>query len=405
MRLVRIAFRCVLLLAATFSPCGRLRATHVEAVFDAALTNGTGWVYGPGVHIKKDNGHPYIYARSGGFITSPKFDFAITSVTVEAWNSGVTTSRQVELMPSTPSGFRGEQPPAIHHLDLTNSARELTFAWSRESAVQALTLRSSESGVGNVYFRSIAIDGTPLTPMPTNLSVDAVYGESFVARWENGEGIRSNRLTVSRKDLKVFVFARSRGQPTNISVNVLGPQFDGENLYSATNADGVVQIGTGEKPGWLSYSDSDSFRNRQLVLTVQHYPHKEEAKHMMLRWTLDGETNDVARVDLEAAPRDRTVNLSSVPDGATLLICPPRKRNARILLSRFGFVSPVASHVIPAPGTACRRRFRVTGLTLETDYDWTVSSFADDGTESPDAAPVSVRTNDLPPPGLVIRLR
>lgn len=405
MRFVRTVFTLALLFAGILNPCGRLRAAHVEAVFDSALTNGTDWSYGPGIRIKKDNGYPYIYTRNGGFITSPNFDFAITSVTVEAWNSGATTTRQVELAPSTPSGFRGETSPATYLLDLTNFAQELTFAWPRESAVQALTLRSAENGGGNVYFRSISIDGAPLTPIPTNLSVGAVYGESFVARWENGESICSNRLTVFKKDLKLFDFVRSKGQPTNIAASVLGPQFGGENLYSATNADGVVQIGTGRKRGWLSYSGLASFHNRQLVLTVRRYPHKDEARYMMLRWVLDGATNDLARVDLDAVPNDRIVNLSSVPNGATLLISPPRTNNARILLSRFGFVTPVCTHMNPCPNKSRKRQFRVTGLTPETDYHWTVSAFAADGTESPDSASVPVRTNTLPPPGLVIRLR
>lgn len=403
MRFVRTTFAFALLFAGTLIPCVRLRAAHVEAIFGVALTNGTDWAYGPGVLIDKNDGCPSIKKRDGGFIASPNFDFAITSVTVEAWNSSATTSRKVELVPSTPSGFRGE-PPVTYRLDLTNSARKLTFAWTRESAVQSLIIRSAE-GVGSVHFGSIVIDGVPLVPIPTNLSIGAVYGESVVARWENGDGVCSNRLTVLEKDLKVFDFARSTGQPTNISVSVLGPQFGGENLYSATNANGVVQIGTGRKRGWLTYSDSDSFHNRQLVMTIQHYPNKKEAKYMMLRWILDGETNDLARVDLDAVPNDRIVNLSSVPDGATLLISPPRTSNARILLSRFGFVTPVGSHMVPNPDLSKKRQFRVTGLTPETDYHWTVSALAADGTESPDSASVPVRTNSLPPPGLVIRFR
>ena len=126
---------------------------------------------------------------------------------------------------------------------------------------------------------------------------------------------------------------------------------------------------------------------------------------MMLQWILNGETNDIARVDLDSVPHDRTVNLSSVPDGATLLISPPRTNNARILLSRFGFITPVVSRVIPNPSMSRNLQFRVPDLTAETDYIWTVSAFAADGTESPDAASISVRTNDLPPPGLIIRFR
>ena len=402
---MRSSLPLFLLFAATSLLGGRICAAHVEATFNAALTNETDWVYGSGVQIYKEGDYPYIRKQDGGFIASPNFGFAITSVTVEAGNSTANTSRKVDLTPIAPSGFRGDSPET-YRLDLTEDPQKLTFNWSRESAVQALTIRAAAGGSGNVYFRSIVIDGASLTAVPTNLSVEAAYGDSFVARWENGKGICSNRLSVFRKDVKAFDFARAKSQPTSISADILGPGFTGENLYSATNADGVVQIGTSEKRGWLAYSDSETFRSRQLFLTVQRYPHKDEAKYMMLQWVRDGETNDIARVDLEDVPGNRTVSLSSVPDGATLLVSPPnRTTHTRILLSRFGFLSPVGEHVIPCSGLAGKRRFRVPGLSRNTDYFWTVSAFADDGTESPDSASVSARTNDLPPPGLVIRFR
>ncbi len=405
MRFVCTVFPSVFLLAAITLSGGRLCAAHVEATFGIALTNETDWAFGPGVLINKESGYPYIARMDDGFIASPNFGFAITSVTVEAWNATANTTRKVDLTPIAPSGFRGN-PPETCRLDLSEDPRKLTFTWPRESAVQALTIRFADGGNGNVYFRSIVIDGAPLIPIPTNLSVAAVYGESFVARWENGDGICSNRLSVFRKDLKAFDFARPAGRnPTNISVEVLGPGFSGANLYSATNADGVVQIGTTEKRGWLAYSDSASFRNRQLVMTVRRYPHEGEAKYMMLQWMRGGETNDIARIDLADAPGDRTVSLSSVPDGATLLISPPRVRNARILLSRFGFISPVGTHTIPSTGIACKHRFCVPGLTRNTAYLWKVSAFAADGTESPDSTFVPVQTNTLPSPGLVIRFR
>ena len=401
---MRSSLPLFLLFAATSLLGGRICAAHVEAIFNAALTNETDWVYGSGVQIFTASDYPYIRKQDGGFIASPNFGFAVTSVTVEAGNSTAKTSRKVDLTPIAPSGFRGDLPET-YRLDLTEDPQKLTFNWSRESAVQALTIRAAAGGSGNVYFRSIVIDGAPLTDIPTNLSVASVYGESFVARWENGKGICSNRLSVFRKDVKTFDFARAKSQPTNILAGVLGPGFTGENLYSATNADGVVQIGTSEKRGWLAYSDSETFRSRQIFLTVQRYPHRDEAKYMMLQWMREGETNDIARVNLDDVPGDRTISLSSVPDGATLLISPPNKTNSRVLLSRFGFLTPVGEHVIPCSGLAGSRRFRVLELSRNTDYFWTVSAFADDGTESPDSASVPARTNDLPPPGFVIRFR
>lgn len=87
MRFVCTVFPSVFLLAAITLSGGRLCAAHVEATFGIALTNETDWAFGPGVLINKESGYPYIARMDDGFIASPNFGFAVTSVTVEAWNA------------------------------------------------------------------------------------------------------------------------------------------------------------------------------------------------------------------------------------------------------------------------------------------------------------------------------
>lgn len=395
-----------LLSAGLLIPGGHLFAAHISVTLDTALTNGTDWAYGPGVAIKKDGGHPYIRAQDGGFITSPTFDLAITSITVVAWNASEKTKREAEIVPETSVGF-GTTPPRPHALTLSTLPQSYSFFWPRESLVQSFTIQSIEKtgSSGSINFSTIEIDGHPLTPMPTALTTASIRRDSFVAKWENGPTVQSNLIHLLKKEVKTFDSVQATSSTAGISPDLLGPGFGGESLCSVSNGNGIVQIGTGKRQGFLSYSGVSSYAGRHLVCTAQRHPYQDEGKVMQIQWVLNGSTNDIARVTLDDSPVEYRVDLSSVPDNAALLLHSTRKTNGRILLSSFGFANTIATHLVRSEGGKRACQFRVSGLLPRTDYLWMVTAFSADAMASAPSAYQAVRTTDRPPPALVIRFR
>ena len=261
---------------------------------------------------------------------------------------------------------------------------------------------------------------------PTELTADAIYRDRFTARWTNAAATVSNEIEV----IKVFpreleanfvtnytfdAISNSGKQPKDLSGGNLAagePGFSGVKIYAATNAVGVLQVGSSGDEGCLAVPARASYDGLALICVAQSYPNSNENHKLLVSWVKDDITNQLDKVAITDDMAPYAFSLANVVDGAQLLVQSPVKKNGRVLVDSIGFATAytlpysqtneVASTVFPA-----RSHYRVRDLEPQTRYLWRVGGWTAEAAFLGFSAYATVETTDdaAPVTPLVIRLR
>ena len=401
-----------------------LFADTVEVTFDAALTNETGWVY--------DSGFEYVSSQKKyGFksvnnnldqVISPAFDFAITSVVINAEKASNKTTRKMSIRATSGNAAHiavelvdGIIPPDQVSFTITN-------IWDKSDGVHSFSLLTT-GGNGNLYLTGAIISGVPIIDAPTNLQADDIKGTRFRLSWTNPENAVSNRIEMSEiveietncgsvleYDFNDFTNNNDSAKDITDDFTNSIPAFTGSTLIRLpAHTNGIIQISKDNTRGYLLHSGFADYSNMSLIVSLK-IPTTDNGKSFGVSYLAeDGSTNQFAKIDMGTEFKTNTVSLASVPSYAPLVFNTEgigiNKRMVYVDYMAFTGASAgnAATNVVATLFTA-GSPMTMRRLSPSTEYIVTVSAFDADGNESRPSDPLHVETSDEGVP-LSVRIR
>ena len=389
-------------------------AKTVDVTFDAALTNGTEWVYSDGFTAFNEG---YAFKNRDAVVTSPVFDFAITSVVVVV-KKKASTSRDLKLRRIMGNGepFDGDAEEFLLP-EATEGVFTNSCAFAASNVVRGIEFFNS-TGTGNLYLRSATISGVVLIEPPANVSATSVCATGFTLSWENPENAVSNRIDLCRVirheaegdvldsyDFTLLTNKTANAKPWLDGNGVMKdyPCFSGTNVYAAgTNAFGatpsvgLVQLSSSDHRGALVYSGPGV--NSSATLLVMAKKDSTDVDHGTWGLAVDVMegvvTNATVEVNIGAdyPLSPLVVPLTGATPGGSIVLRPSgtADRNRRILIDSISFVSgysPAHEEVVQldsifldAPPGAASRQIR--HLERNGTYMASVTAFDSSGVKS-----------------------
>ena len=405
-----------------------LIAETTNVTFDAALTNETGWVY--------DTGFEYVSTQKKyGFksgnnnldqVISPAFDFAITSVVINAEKASNKTTRKMSIRATSGNAAHSAVELVDGIIPPDQVSFTITNIWDKSDAVHSFSLLTT-GGSGNLYLTGAVISGVLIIDAPTNLQADDIKGTRFRLSWTNPENAASNRITVSRiiqheaegttlAEYDFNEFSNGGGNPVDITSDFTNtiPAFAGSSLiYLPTNSEDIIQISSSKQQGSLIF-DFASFRDvldevTNVSMLVSAKKHSSDVTGV---WNLEAAqfddddntsqtTNVVLGFEFPQSPCAIQIKDPAACKSVTLRPSDTTAGNRRILIDSIAFIrNYVTAHVetnivrsisITANGTDAETTIR--SLKPNADYLVTVTAFDAYGNESSPSEPLAVTTN------------
>ena len=152
---IRLAIPVLCLIAAV-APLAHAAVQSI--VFDAGLTNSTGWAYVDVKAYKKG----YCLAKAGAQFVSPEFHSAVTSLTVSVQTTSVADGcRRVLAAPIRRDGSRDDSLSVDLTPAASNKIERATAAWPAAENVRRFAIYSTKGKAGNIYPFSADIASLP----------------------------------------------------------------------------------------------------------------------------------------------------------------------------------------------------------------------------------------------------
>ena len=406
---------------------------EVEVEFNDSLTNGTEWVYASNTQISDEKG--FHITRTGAIaVTSPTFDFAITSVTVVAHLASEKTRRTLYVIPM--DGDQLMEDKAQEIAPLLPDATEVSRTWTKESLVRKIGFRI-EGETGNVYLLSANICGVSIPYPPENLEATRVGGRQITVKWLNPEVVKGNKISVyksswneeSYETVSSYNFNEvSNDGATNEKADDFidkYPDFSGSTLiYLPAKSAGQIQISKSEEKGVLKHRGFEDYDTLSVDMTVRKYFHvtaTEEDGSGVIKEVEDngimtigyedpaGTTNVFATVDLEKEFKREIIPLMGFPANTPILFnATGNKTNHRVIIDEMKFVknySPAGErYELVQEINTSELKIRLLNLERNTDYVIKVTAIDANGKESENAE-LRVKTSSQNDSGFVIRIQ
>lgn len=392
-------------------------ALSEEVSFTESLTNDTSWVYNETKFLQ--SGEMQI-TKTGAFVESKVFPFAVTKLVISAKKASEHTSRVLLLVPIFEDGVEGES------VDITPSSIEyedIIYQWEGEYQVRSFKILSS-NGSGNIYLRSAAISGVKTLAMPCNIQVSEIYSDRFTVHWTADERAISNKLDVYKRidipfsaDYNFYYdfqeLSNDKGSTKDVTEEISEsfPGFEGLNLRLPAHTNGILQIGTTTSPGMLSLPALESYSDLKLVMNIKYSDNDPPHAAMPVKYILDSQTNDLAEVEIINEYGYRVLDLKEVPPGAKIALYSPLHNDKRVMLDSIGFATSASEAITKTEKilsrTTVNNSITFKKLEANTTYQFSIVSYADDEAVSRCTPLKSVVTNSeiFPEPGFSVILR
>ena len=234
---------------------------------------------------------------------------------------------------------------------------------------------------------------------PSNLQVSHNGGDWCALSWENGASTVSNRVetylvehgigedVILKTEFNEFS-AIDKKNPVRFdeTLPTIDSNLSGAYIYAPTNTSGICQVGGSDNVGYLRYAGCSDYTNVVLRFSAKRYP--ERYAKTRIWYELGGTTNEIAELNLTDDFSESVVNLSSVSNGAAILIGydpSVSSGNRRVILDSLEIVrtntlvtttSPIDSRWIPATSGAVSFSTKDYGIELlpKSEYRFEVRS-------------------------------
>ena len=406
---------------------------EVEVEFNDSLTNGTEWVYASNTQISDEKG--FHITKTGAIaVTSPTFDFAITSVTVVAHLASEDTKRTLSVIPM--DGDQLMEDKAQEIAPLLPDATKVSRTWTKESLVRKIGFRIAGKS-GNVYLLSAKIYGVSIPYPPENLETSRIGGKQIAIKWQNPESVQSNNIRVYkatwREESSEMVCSYDFNQYFNEGgSNQKLDTFDGSYsdfagsmlIYLPTNSVGQIQISKSNEKGVLKHNGFENYDPFYVDMTLRKYFYVKTTEENGVTTTEvhedddtmtigyegpEGMTNVFATVNLEKEFQRQIIPLKDFPANTPILFnATGNKTNHRVIIDEMKFVknySPAGErHELVQEINTSESKIRLLNLERNTDYVIKVTAIDAEGKESENAE-LRVKTSSQNDSGFVIRIQ
>ena len=388
---VRFAILAVIVLFAV-----ELNAATVDVIFNAALTNESGWVYS---NVAISAASMASVRKKEALIMSPEFPNVVTAIEIEAkFPEGKTPFRIMAIAPVI-DGEIQKDSPLVKTLTDENGAIAERLEWDESDGMRQFAIFQKEQTGNTRNFYPISAKISYSSREPTRLSVGRLYRNAFEACWNNHTSVATTSIEVyhevenaeSMEMLAQWDFSGLPAKSNSASVESaffdrtehLG--LDGENIhYAITN--GYIQIGTSKTNGVLKVKSIPD-KATTLILRAMR-KNSSYGSSMPVRFRKGGQEEGVGSAELDIEPRDFMFVLPADASGAELLLYSTtnHKDNAAVWVQSIKLVKdyvPASTNLVIAKtiqGIAGESRI-VRGLE-PGKYQWRIKSIYTDETES-----------------------
>ena len=268
----------------------------------------------------------------------------------------------------------------------------------------------ADTGSGTIPLYDCVVEfADGAVPAPCGLENCRVTGSSFVGTWRECGGAGSYLVDLMRVDERSSAWGgevlaedfagavNEKGNPVELKdMAALFPMLGGERVYIPAHTNGFVQIGTGDRPGFVVLAGCPVQSGEAVRFRAKRYVSGDEGTVMPLLWTDGHATNAFAAVELGNEMADYEVPLDGVPEGALVMLHSTTNRSTaasargRVWLDS---VSVVSGYVPPQTATnsveVSRRTYapccKFRDLTAGSLYLWRVRAVSEGGVSEPSA--------------------
>jgi hypothetical protein len=321
-------------------------------------------------------------------------------------------------------GEDGETLGRIPVVSAKDKLEEGVFLIPEEAQVKKISLLLNGSGTTGVWgLGRLAIVTSDGAEAPEGLSTERIGSTRAILSWINSFSTVSNSVSIIRLsdslegagavfecDFSLFSAGGNTKDHTSL-IPEMYPGLSGERIYAPKDTTGICQISSGTAYGVLSIAGCEDYSGVSLHIRLKRYP--EDYAKTELRWTDGIQTNRVAEISLGDEFTDEVIDVSSVPHGATLLICEDSaKGKRRVLIDSLSLVRKGAYRVLESETKSLvRGKGRVVvstagmnfkNLIPSSRYRVTVKSFASSGGSSGESQ-IEFITDESKPFAVVVR--
>jgi hypothetical protein len=320
-------------------------------------------------------------------------------------------------------GEDGETLGRIPVVSAKDKLEEGVFLIPEEAQVKKISLLLNGSGTTGVWgLGRLAIVTSDGAEAPEGLSTERIGSTRAILSWINSFSTVSNSVSIKRLsdslegagavecDFSLFSAEGNTKDYTSL-IPVKYPGISGERIYAPKDTTGICQISSSTAYGVLSIAGCEDYSGVSLHIRLKRYP--EDYAKTELRWTDGIQTNRVAEISLGDEFTDEVIDVSSVPHGATLLICEDSaKGNRRVLIDSLSLVRKGAYRVLESETKSLvRGKGRVVvstagmnfkNLIPSSRYRVTVKSFASSGGSSGESQ-IEFITDEPKPFAVIVR--
>ncbi len=402
-----------------------LIAETISVTFDAALTNETGWVYDTGfeyVSTQKKYGFKSVNNNLDQII-SPLFDFAVTSVVINAEKASNKTTRKMSIRATSGNAAHNAVELVDGIIPPDQVSFTITNIWDKSDAVHSFSLLTT-GGSGNLYLTGAVISGVLIIDAPTNLQADDIKGTRFRLSWTNPENAVSNKIEVSEivetetsggsiLEYDFNEFTNSSGQASNITEKFTNsiPAFTGSSVVKLpAYTDGIIQISDGNGKGFLVHSGFQDCSKLSVTISLK-VPTDRQSKDFGIGYEDSaGQTNEFPLISMSTNFVTHTFSLATLPANTPLIFNTHGNGTKRIVyIDYLAFVNgnpptSISTNLVKTAFVADSTTYSVRGLCPRTEYVARITAFDADGNESSPSEPLLVSTTGTELP-FTVRIR
>ena len=402
----------------------QLQAQELNVTFTESLTNQTKWAYTSNVKFYNNTELCISSSKGDTAITSPLFDFAITSLTVSARFASDKTSRQLWVTPIL-NGVKLEELKQEISPQKAADYDTISCSWPNVERVQSITFNITGSH-GNVYLINAKILGEKIPKPPSFLRAEKVEGMRINLAWENQDQSTQNKVYIyestqvdeSFEPIYSYTFNEYTNTNKKIktpeSFEISYPKFLGSTfIYLPINSNGQIQISNADKKGVLVHKGFDDCANTYIDITAKKYSDsdEEDLDTMTIGYEESyGITNIIATIILTKNFNREIIPLKDVPQNTPILFnTTGRQAKHRIIIDNLAFTKNYIPEgeklkLAQSPQYTKKPELTLLNLSRETDYLIKVTSLNNSNLES-DPSELRVKTTSKNSLGFKVRIR
>lgn len=337
--------------------CQALTTNIIDVAALGKLGTGTtnGWEV---VGVDSYSDKPGVRLNAGNeYVISETFAKPIRKLLIKVKSSS-QEDRKLAFCPWDGKQFNREQAAVCAYSPNKDTYvdQELTFEGDYHCFQITFDLLEGGGNTGwGFYYLAVVTADLPVLAPPEEIVVTTNMYNEIRLKFENNEVAVGNRVyvyqTIDYPEVREentgasYGFddiAQGGGNPQSVTDKIRANYygiFEGQNLYSYPNSQGILQGGSGDKRGVLKYCGLPDYTGRWLELVIAKHPSDYTAKRntIALQSIRDGVTNMVENLVVTADLTPYRVSLDQVAGGSELMLNGDStiKSGYRFLLDRF----------------------------------------------------------------------